>query len=353
MTTTSATPQTVRTSEQLTRWLAWASLAWLLAVWIALDLVGDRIWWTVPFLYGPRWLLAAPWLGCVPWLLVAARRAVLPAMVGLGVAAFPIIGLHLGLHRASVGAGISFRVLELNADGGGGDAMIARIIAEIEEQRPDLVVVVECSTSLAKAFGALTTYQLRTGNAAAQCMLSRGPITLWEQRDQMDVWKQGGAGTIIRAVVTTAAGPVRVGIVHLVTPRNALGNYFDLSELPKQGPLTRANMAQRDEESGLARAWILAIPGMPTIVAGDFNLPVESVFYRRNWGDFRNAFGRAGFGTGYTKFTRRWGVRIDHILTTSDIGTHDSFIGGAVGSDHLPLIADLVLPRPQRTTTTR
>jgi endonuclease/exonuclease/phosphatase (EEP) superfamily protein YafD len=92
---------------------------------------------------------------------------------------------------------------------------------------------------------------------------------------------------------------------------------------------------------------------LPTIVAGDFNLPVESAIYRTHWGDLRNAFSRAGIGTGYTKHTRYWGVRIDHVLASGDIGTHRSFVGRDVGSDHLPLIADLVLPTTQRTNTAR
>lgn len=346
----SATGVTTR-ARRLAIALAVCSLAALVAVWITLDWLGDRQWWTVAILFGPRWLLAAPWVGCVPWLLIDFRRAIIPALAGIAMAAFPIMGTQLGLHRASIADGVPFRVLELNADGGSSVRQQTEITAELRSRNPDLMIVAECGPELGQALERVVEYQFRRNTSL--CMLSRSAVIEWASRDAHDVWVQGGSGAIVRAIVATAAGPVRIGLVHLATPRQALDAYFDLSELPKQGPNTRANMAQRDEESGLARAWILTGPALPTIVGGDFNLPVESAIYRRYWSDFRNAFGRAGLGTGYTKHTRRWGVRIDHVLTSDDIGAHDSFIGRGVGSDHLPLIADLVLPRPQRTTTAR
>ena len=340
-------------AERLVRWFAWCCLLELSATWFAIAVLGDRVWWTVMLLFGPRWVLAAPWLGLVPWLVRDVRRAALPAFTGLAIVVFGLLGFRLGLHRAGIGSGVPFRVLELNADGSSGDKHLADILAELRNQRPDLVVIAECGEGLAKGIKTISEYHTSPGDFAGICFLSRGTILSWQQRDQTDVFKQGGAGYIVRAEVSTPAGTVRVGLVHLATPRHALDSYFELHKLPEQGPNTLANMAQRDEESGFARRWILQGPTLPTIVAGDFNLTVESAIYRRFWGDFRNAFGRAGFGTGYTKHTRHWGVRIDHILTSDDIGTSASFIGHDVGSDHLPLIADLVLPLAQRTSTAR
>ena len=330
---------------RLIRWLGWCSLAGLLATWFALDVLGDRVWWTVPLLFGPRWLLAAAWLGFVPWLVVDIHRAAAPALLGLAIAALAIVGWHIPLRRAGAGTGIAFRVLELNAGGSGAPRTTGRILAELAAQRPDLVVVAECGPALAQALGGIGGYHARAGEDL--CLLTRGDIVEWDPRDQMDAWRHRGSGAIIRAVIGTPAGLIRVGLVHLATPRNALDTYFSASQLPSRGPETRANMAQRDDESRQARAWILAGPMRPTLILGDFNLPAESAIYRRSWGSFRNAFGRAGWGTGYTKHTRFWGVRIDHVLATSDVGTRDSFIGHDVGSDHLPLIADLVLPAPR------
>ena len=60
----------------------------------------------------------------------------------------------------------------------------------------------------------------------------------------------------------------------------------------------------------------------PFLVVGDFNAPVESVIYRRYWGDLRNAFSYAGFGFGSTRLNGWIRVRIDHILASYDLATH-------------------------------
>ena len=338
-------------AERLVRLLAWCCLFELLATWFAIAVLGDRVWWSVMFLFGPRWVLSLPWFGMAPWLLADWRRALLPALAGAAIVLFGLLDFHLGLHRAPLASGVPFRVLELNADGGGGPIQ-ERIFAELRDQKADLVVIVECGPGLAQAIKSLGEYQTRSSDFPGLCLLSRGAILSWQQRSQRDVFEQGGAGYIVRAVVSTAAGPVRVGLVHVATPRHALDSYFSLHQIPNQGPQTWVNINQRDEESGFARQWILQGEALPTIIAGDLNLTTESAIYRRYWGDFRNAFGRAGWGTGYTKHTRRWGVRIDHVLTSDDIGTHAAFVGPDVGSDHWPLIADLVLPN-HRTSTAR
>jgi vancomycin resistance protein VanJ len=325
------------------RWLALLALAWLGGVSIALHLLGDRAWWTVALLFGPRWLLALPGIAMLPWLFVQFRRAVAPVFIGAVLAFIAIIGWSLGFRRAAADRGV-MRVYEVNAAGGGTNVIRDALVADVREEHPDVVVVAECGPQLEKPLSELEGYQFRAGDEL--CLLVRGTVEEWSPRDQHDLWKANGAGAIVRATVATAAGRIRLGLVHLATPRNVLDTYFSLSSLLKKGPLTRENIALRDRESTLAREWINAGAALPTVIAGDFNLPVESAIYRRHWGDLRNAFGRAGRGAGYTKHTRLWGVRIDHILTTNDIDTHASFVGTSIGSDHLPVIADLVVRPP-------
>ncbi len=307
--------------------------------------LGDRVWWALPFLYGPRWLLSLPLLGVIPWLLVRPRQGIVTASIAAALVIFGLLDVRLGLGRLTVGAGTPFRVLELNAGAGSGGAPpIPGLLAEFARHSPDLIVVAECGNgAIREALRTLPGYEFRVSETSL-CMLSRGHILEWSARNPMDIWKEGGAGAIVRALVQTAAGPLRVGLVHLETPRDALDNYADLSTIPTLGDITRANTRQREEESSDAKAWIFAGSALPTVVAGDFNLPAESAIFRRYWGNLRDAFARGGIGSGYTKRTRWWGVRIDHILTTTEVGTSRSVLGRDVGSDHLPVIADLVLP---------
>jgi endonuclease/exonuclease/phosphatase (EEP) superfamily protein YafD len=87
------------------------------------------------------------------------------------------------------------------------------------------------------------------------------------------------------------------------------------------------------------RAWVDQITaGQPAIVLGDLNMPIESAIYRRNWSSFANAFSRCGFGLGWTKRTRRFGVRIDHVLLGAGLGCETARVVPALGSDHRGLI---------------
>jgi len=331
------------------RWLhrlAVSSAGVIVVLYLITCQLGDRVWWALPFLYGPRWFLSLPLLGVIPWLLVAPRRGIIPACVAATLVIFGLLDFRLGFGRLTVGAGTPFRVLELNAGASsGGSPSPGAIRAEFQRLSPDLIVVAECGNGpLRDTLRAISGFEFRL-SVTSLCLLSRGRVLAWEERDPMDIWIRSGAGAIVRAVVESPAGALRIGLVHLETPRDALDNYPDLSTIPTLGDITRANMRQRESESRAALEWILAAPERPTIIAGDFNLPVESAIFRRYWGDFRDAYGRAGVGSGHTKETRWWGSRIDHILTSSDVGTRQSFIGRDVGSDHLPLVADLILPR--------
>lgn len=100
------------------------------------------------------------------------------------------------------------------------------------------------------------------------------------------------------------------------------------------------NLAQRDLESMLARQFVREA-GDPVIVTGDFNMPVESALYRRDWADLDNAFHAAGWGTGATKHTRWHGIRIDHVLAGPGWRAVRAVVGPDLGGDHHPMVADL------------
>ena len=84
----------------------------------------------------------------------------------------------------------------------------------------------------------------------------------------------------------------------------------------------------------------------PTVIAGDFNTPVESAILKRYLGAFSNAFSEAGWGIGNTHFTRRTGVRIDHILASTHWVCRGCKVLSSVGADHRPVLAELELLNP-------
>ena len=98
----------------------------------------------------------------------------------------------------------------------------------------------------------------------------------------------------------------------------------------------------RRSESEMARQLAAESIG-PVIVAGDFNMPVDSALYERYWSGLQNAFSIAGLGYGQTKFTRFYGIRIDHVLASREWQILTARVGPNLGGDHRPLVVDLQL----------
>jgi endonuclease/exonuclease/phosphatase (EEP) superfamily protein YafD len=109
------------------------------------------------------------------------------------------------------------------------------------------------------------------------------------------------------------------------------------------------NSAFRNEELNALVAFSKAQQG-PLIVAGDFNLTPWSEY-------FRDALSAAGLQDAALGFgiARSWpaqfapvGMRIDHCLLSPHWRSVSADVGPALGSDHLPLVADLQLQSPSR-----
>ncbi len=81
------------------------------------------------------------------------------------------------------------------------------------------------------------------------------------------------------------------------------------------------------------------------VVGGDFNMPVESCFFKQHWHSYHDAFSAVGLGFGHTTSVRmegiHWGARIDHILTRGRWHPLRCWVGPDTGSDHRPVLADV------------
>ena len=64
---------------------------------------------------------------------------------------------------------------------------------------------------------------------------------------------------------------------------------------------------------------------------------------------YRFAFEDAGWGYGYTRPADLPWFRIDHIVASPEWRVTECRVGPDFGSDHLPLIAELVLPAAPST----
>jgi vancomycin resistance protein VanJ len=105
-------------------------------------------------------------------------------------------------------------------------------------------------------------------------------------------------------------------------------------------PVLRAHFARRWKQSRTTSDWVSQTPD-PVLLTGDLNQPSDSAIFRRFWSRCPDAFSSSGLGFGHTKLTRWYGIRIDHILAGPGWRFRRCWIGPDIGSDHLPVIADV------------
>jgi len=311
----------------------------VLGVWALLRLAGDRWWFASILLLGPRWVYALPLVVLAPLALVWRRRWLWP----LGLAAIVIVGPIMGFNvpwRAWGDAGqSSLRVMTFN---------IARwnvkeeaFAALLDAERPDLVAIQECPSR---------QWTIPDGwhveRAGELVVASRWPIAQVEVSQSCWSVKETPVVNGLYCRVETPEGPVGFFSIHLETPRRALQLILDPDKILDLAQVDTAEerLEWRRRESRDLAAWIGGFPG-PKIIAGDFNMPADSGIYRDDWAGYQNAFSRAGLGFGHTKHTKidrlTYGARIDHVLSGGGLRPVACHVGPDVGSDHLPLGADL------------
>ncbi|MEJ7809451.1 MAG: endonuclease/exonuclease/phosphatase family protein [Gemmatimonadaceae bacterium] len=313
------------------------------ALWGLADRDG---WWpATAFLFGPRWLLLLP----LPVLLVAAavfrRRLLLPLAVAGAIVVGPVMGFRVawGSPRAPGPSAeraprADLRVITFNAGGGNRLGMLlGDVLAELQ---PDVVALQECGPDLAWFVHQLRGWYVH--ELEALCLISRYPIDRVAKMDRralenFQAMGVGGSGDVIRYTIRAPGRAIHFTNLHLETPRKAVENIISGST---PGRIS-ANIFLRAIESRRARAWVDIGADASTLVAGDFNLPVESVIFRQSWGDLRDAFSEAGTGFGMTKYNGWIRVRIDHILMGSGWRAEGVFVGPDLESDHRPVVADL------------
>lgn len=314
--------------------LATAAVAALFAT------AGDTGFLGTVLVYSGRWIWLVPVLGAVPLALLRARAALLLAAALLLVLG-PIMGGTLGLpglwRRARLG-GAEARVRVLTYNVAGGDLVALRLDELMAEASPDIAVFQECGAPFGVALQRLEGYHVVTDSS---CIASRHPIAAIASMASADIQAAGGAGNAVRHRIELPTGPITVTNVHLQTPR--WGLQFMFSD-PAAAPHAIAeNREIRAIESRVARRWVDSTAGA-RIIAGDFNLPMDSRIYRTSWGGFEEAFDAAGFGFGYTRLNGWIRVRIDHVLTDGAWRSVRAEVLPDYGSDHLPLLAELVRP---------
>jgi endonuclease/exonuclease/phosphatase (EEP) superfamily protein YafD len=315
----------------------------VVAVAMALLFLSDRWWPATALLFAPRWIWGLPLAALVPFALAYARRLVPPLAVAGGVVLFAIMGFQVPSPRRLTGSEgrPDLRVMTYNV--GGGEIHAEDIAPLLEEVGPDVAVFQECGTLFGQARRSLEERGWHVGVEYGSCLASRFPIRAVDARDPRDVWQKNGSGVIVRYEIAVPGIALNVVNLHLETVRDGLTAVMRRAFWRGADALD-ANIRERAWESSLGRAWTERATG-PLVIMGDFNMPVESAIYRREWSAFTNAFSAAGVGSGHTKATRWHGIRIDHVLLGPGWDCMRAWVARHLGGDHRPMVADLRLRR--------
>lgn len=349
--------------------------ALVLAWWFMRGDTGSS-WPVTLFLFSPRWALALPLLVLWPITVWILPRFSFIYIVHAVLLVFPIMGATTGMRSETKDNSVPvLRILTCNV--GGGDVNTPKLIAMLKFHRIDVVLLQECPNKISgPVFEELGWNHRQAANMAVGSpydlseirVLTRQPKARynaiagvacdvrWSPKVEtlttgsfgVDAVGIGGEETIGEEAIGTESESaaktkwVQVVGVHFPTFRPAFENArrFDgkaeetFLRLSKQynGIVNQALQASQRHA---------AESEMPTLVAGDFNVPVDSDFYRRHWGDRQNALSLAGSGFNHTKFTRVHGIRIDHVVVDSDWRVLSAEVGQNLGGDHCPVIAEL------------
>lgn len=333
--------QTLRGSGRargLVRILSWGYLAAVLGYTGILWLYGDSWWPAHALLFGPRWpaLVPAPFLGVGA--VLVRPRLLGPLAAALLIALGPAMGYRIGW-RTWFGTDSTrdIRLVTFNMRGEANPQALD-LPVNLEPYGADIVAFQECDEGVGTGKRWPQGWTIRFDQGL--CLATRFPVVEARQEDGVQVGDFGETGRAMLYRLRSPVGLVDLIVLHLETPRKGLESLRYGGDASRMNP----NLLVREIGARRISRWVRRQSG-EAIVAGDFNMPVESVIYRRYWGDCGNAFSSAGRGFGWTRVLRRFSVRIDHVLTCGGWRPIRAWVGAHLGSDHLPLIVDLVRVR--------
>ncbi|MEP6781681.1 MAG: endonuclease/exonuclease/phosphatase family protein [Gemmatimonadaceae bacterium] len=354
-------------------YLSWGYFAVVIVLWAAIRFLSENALLPSMIAYGPRWIALLPLLLLVPFVLMVSRRLLFPLAIGGLICVFPFMGGRIApaaLFRTSFPAlpePGTFRLLTFNVEGG--VRLAAGLQTFIRDEAPDVVAFQECAEALWQALDSLPGWHAaRHGTLCTGSRWPIGEIDIMPRADFADEHKEGfgGSGLVMRTFIASPHGPIVLVNLHLETARRGLQTILgeeehfgydptfarrQLADKPQfaaasYGVRFERNAAIRRAESQRASIWSAAAKGTPLIIAGDFNLPVESTIFQDFWRQYNDAFEERGNGFGWSKREGPWlNIRIDHVLTT-DAGVRPLRIktGHDYLSDHLPVVVDLAWP---------
>lgn len=306
-------------------------IAYLFVVSIVV-LAADRFWLVDLLTFAWPYVIATGSLLLVAALVTRRMKVIVIAGVGLAVALIPAADVPTA-RASSAASGLKVLTANLFVQNEKDPAVF---IALLRAEKPDIVVLEEATERWEHALSAAGLYPYESSSDVRERdaikVYSRLPIRA-ETELKRAFTEERAYKQPLRLELDMGGKPLFLYAFHPETPRR-LWQWRD-----RNAYLSAAADAVRGD---LATA--------PVIVAGDWNTPTWSPFFRA----FLKQAGLASTAGGWlqpvTRFSQRLetvahvGASIDHIVVSPDISVRAHRVGPNFGSNHLPVIAELTLP---------
>lgn len=202
-----------------------------------------------------------------------------------------------------------------------------RVADFIHRERPDAVVLVEMNPGWRAALAGIE----REFPYRYETLGTRRGVDLWSRLPLSD------AGVL----------PIdaRQEPAIQATLRTPQGRSLRLFGVHTSWPMTPPWAARRNHELTLLAQKAQGVHGLPLVIVGDLNVSPFSPHFRQLLADGRLRSAADGFGWQPTwpSFLLPAGIQIDHALVSGDVSVQSFRRGGGDGSDHRPIVVDLLL----------
>jgi endonuclease/exonuclease/phosphatase (EEP) superfamily protein YafD len=289
----------------------------------------------------PQWIWGIPGLVLLPLCAVLALRWIWLPASALLVVAGPLMGLCW--HNPPAPEGTRLRVMTYNVQLWQRSNMSA-VVAEIRNAHPDILCLQDARSNGKTALDEFLS-DWKVASYGQYVIASRFPIV---DSTVGDISYGGEAHSCLKARLKVGDREIVVSNAHFATPRDALTGLRSPEFWADGVPLLKENLSHRMVQ---ARALADDLRGTaePLIIAGDLNSPPPSLASRTLTAGLglTDAFSAAGRGYGYTfghtLLYKGSFLRLDHVLASRHFSAAACSVGTTRGSDHRPVIADLIL----------
>ncbi|WP_439628671.1 endonuclease/exonuclease/phosphatase family protein [Shinella sp.] len=306
-------------------------IAYLFAVSIVV-LAGDRFWLVDLLTFAWPYIVAAGALLVVAAVVTRRLKAIVIALAGLAIALIPAADVPTARASAAT-SGLKVLTANLYVRNREDPAVFIDLL---RREKPDIVVLEETTARWEQALSAsgLFAYEssvdtrIRDSLKVFSTLPIRAETELKRAFTEERAYKQP-----LRLELDMGGKPIFLYAFHPETPRR-LWQWRD----------------RNDYLSAAADAVKGDLEKAPVIVAGDWNTPTWSPFFR----NFLKQAGLASTAGGWlqpvTRFSLKLdalayiGASIDHVAVSPDISVRARRVGPSFGSNHLPVIAELTLP---------